>query len=331
MQPKLAEKTSLQRVKDFAVEFFLKPASAKPLAVLRIGLASVLLLQALSLVGSFYELYGPDGVVQRSVMIPDELADEPFLGPPSVRWVMDALSMVNIQVSDTQCTAALFLIYVSALCGLLLGWRTRLSAFVAWGTHYLLNGTADASIYGVDAFAHIFLFYCVWMPTGHMLSLDQKAGRVSGEPSSLARASVRMLQLHLCVIYFATGIHKAMGPDWWDGESIWRALNLREMVLFDFSWLAYVPAIAVALCWATLAVEIGYAFLVWPNKTRKWMALATVGLHAGIGLTMGLLSFSALMSVLTISAFLFSAEPQPAVALQPAKTRRGRKKVALAT
>lgn len=327
MNARLSFQRLRQRIGDFVEGFFLKPASAKPLAVLRIGIAAVLLFQALSLAGSFQELYGPNGIVQRSVDVPPELAGQPFLGPPSVRWVMDAGKMIGLELNDQDCTSAVYLLYVAALCGLLLGWRTPISACLTWGTHYLLNGSADTTIYGVDAFAHIFLFYCIWMPTGHAWSLDQRSGRATGEPTVLARVAVRVLQLHLCIVYFATGIHKAMGADWWDGTSIWRALNLREMVLFDFTWIAYLPGLAVLLGLGTLAIEVGYAFLVWPKKTRKWMVLATISLHLGIGLMMGLISFSALMIVFTTAAFLFSPEPQP----EPATVREDASRAASAT
>jgi len=312
-----SRKPLLQRLRDNALDVFTRPASAKPLAALRIGLAGVLLLQALALAGDFQQLYGPNGIVQRMDFVGDGETGELFRGRPSVQWVIDAIGLLNIQVSDADCTSAVYLVYVAALCGLLLGWRTPVFAFLTWGTHYLLGGSADETVYGVDTFAHIFLFYCIWMPTGHAWSVDRLTGRISEEPSLFARASLRVLQLHLCVIYLSSGIHKAVGADWWDGETVWRALNLREMTFFDFTWLADVPGIAVLLGLGTLAVEIGYAFLVWPQQTRKWMAWATIGLHLGIAVGMGLLSFSAVMIVFTASAFLVSPEPQPERLKQP--------------
>ena len=51
-----------------AREFVSNPACAKPLAALRMGLASVLILQALSLSGDLDLLYGEVGVVQWNVM-----------------------------------------------------------------------------------------------------------------------------------------------------------------------------------------------------------------------------------------------------------------------
>src|SRR5262249_39233752 len=149
------------------------------------------------------------------------------------------------------------------------GWRTRAAAALAWLTHTMLKTSGNANIYGVDEFAHIALFYCIWMPVGHALSLDLLAGRVSGAPTPGARLGVRVLQLHLCVVYVSSGIHKALGEQWWDGEAFWRSVMRPDFAQFEMGWLADVPGLAMAVCWGTLLLEVGYPLLVWPRWTRK--------------------------------------------------------------
>jgi hypothetical protein len=292
----------LDRLVTAFVTFVSAPASAKPLAVLRIGLAGLLLVQALALGGVVTELYGPRGIIPWSIV-----HDQAVQGMPRLSWVVDALASHGVS-ADT-CVRGVYLVYVGSLAGLLLGWHTRLSALVAWLTHLALMTSGNASIYGVDQFALIALFYCVCLPVGDALSADQTLGRVSGAPSPGARLGLRLLQLHMCVVYLSSGIEKASGEQWWNGEAIWRALLCPTSALFDFGWLAWAPWLAVVLCWGTLAVELGYAFLIWPRRTRKLMLLATVGMHAGIALSMGLVMFSAVMIVLNLAAFGFSPEP----------------------
>ena len=55
-------------------------------------------------------------------------------------------------------------------------------------------------------------------------------------------------------------------------------------------------------------VEIGYAFLIWPRRTRRAWAIAAIGLHLGVGLFMGLVFFSSVMILLTCSLFLIPDE-----------------------
>jgi hypothetical protein len=285
-----------------ATAFITAPASAHPLAWLRIGLAAVLLVQAWAVAGSALELYGSHAVVQWSVIAPLTRPDI-----PSVRWVEAALGPWG--VSEAACVRGVFLAYVAGLGCLLVGWHTRLAALLAWLTHLALCTSAEGSTYGVDQFAHIGLFYCLVMPVGHALSADCRLGRVAGGPSSAARLGLRVLQLHLCLIYLTSGIEKARGEQWWNGEAIWRAVMCPDAGPFDFSWLASAPWLAMLACWGTLLVEVGYAFLIWPGATRRAWALATIGLHAGIAVTLDLWSFSAVMVVLTTSAFLACPEP----------------------
>ncbi|MBA3315054.1 MAG: HTTM domain-containing protein [Planctomycetaceae bacterium] len=303
--PNLCISAALREVIARADRFFHEPASAAPLAAFRIGVASVLLVQALCLASDVAALYGPKANVRWDVMDPADgpTSIHPFA--PRVRMVATLLAPLNIAAE--LATQATFAGYAFALVALLFGWKTRPAAIVAWLTHLALNNAAAATIYGVDMFAHIALFYCVVLPVGAVLSID--ARRKPSEPTSGNRLALRVLQLHLCVVYLSSAIEKGLGVQWWNGEAVWRAVTLPGLSQVDMTWLATAPWIAVLAGWGTLAVEAGYAVLIWPTRTRTAMALATIGMHAGIGVVMGLTSFSALMIALTATAFLVPREP----------------------
>jgi hypothetical protein len=201
-----------------------------------------------------------------------------------------------------------FYAYVASLVCLLLGWHTRPAAVIAWLTQMAIKTTGVTAIYGVDEFAHIGLFYCVWMPVGCAWSLDLQAGRVSGEATPLARLALRVLQLHLCIVYFSSGIEKASGEQWWNGEAMWRAVMRPDLAMFDLSRLAQYPTLATFGCVSTLIVEIGYPFMIWNRWTRLPWAAATIGLHVGIAIFLGLWSFAAVMIVFNVAALVVPAE-----------------------
>src|SRR5260221_10754299 len=73
------------------VRFVSAPASPAPLAIFRIGVAAVLLFQALSLTQNLLDLYGARGVVQWQVM--DSPVQELM---PRLRSVTDALGRLGI-------------------------------------------------------------------------------------------------------------------------------------------------------------------------------------------------------------------------------------------
>jgi hypothetical protein len=288
-----------------ATDFLSAPASARPLAVLRIALAVVLLAQAAALARDLDDLCGPLGLMQWPI-------NEAMIGGtvPRVGWLADLLEPWGVSPHGALLGTAVA--YLVSLVALLLGWRARLAAGATWLTHLLLMKTGVSVTYGVDSLANIGLFYCLWMPVGRALSLDAWFGRCVDRPDGAARLSLRVLQVHLCLVYLTAGLAKANSAQWWNGEAIWRAVMREDFGQFDFSWLASVPLLAVAASLGTLAVEVGYAFCVWPRRTRRWTALATVGLHAGIAVALGLWSFSGVMIALNVAAFLVSAEPRAA-------------------
>lgn len=310
MNATLNTQTLTQRLTGRVRDFFLAPATPLPLAVFRIGVAAVLLLQALSLAGSVQELFGRNAIVQWAAIYQAGGGGMGFHpGVPGVNVL--AYYLAPYGVTPAQCVQGVFLLYVASLSCLLIGWRTRISAVVAWITHLSLCASGFMTIYGVDQFANIALFYLLWMPVGGALSLDRSAGRTSGEPGVTNRISLRVLQLHLCIAYVASGVHKASGEQWWNGEAIWRAVTLPELAQFDMTWLAMVPWLAMLLCWGTLLLEVGYPLILIP-RLRKPMAFGIISLHVGIATSMGLISFSALMGALTFSAFVIGGEPAPA-------------------
>jgi hypothetical protein len=113
----------------------------------------------------------------------------------------------------------------------------------------------------------------------------------------------RVLQVHLCLIYFFGGLAKCLGSGWWDGSNLWRALirppfNLiAPEMLIRLKYLFSVAGIVISL------LEISYPVFIWNRKTRGIWLVAICAMHVGIGLTMGMDLFAFIMIVLNIAAF----------------------------
>lgn len=78
----------------------------------------------------------------------------------------------------------------------------------------------------------------------------------------------------------------------------------------------WIPTISGCL---VLLVEVGYAFLIWPRRSRRLWVAATLALHVGIAVFMGLVVFGALMAVLTIAAFGVRADAAAPQRCPPAR------------
>lgn len=291
----------LQRATAAVACFFCRPAHPAPLGVFRLGVGLLALAQCAIIWPYALQLHGNYGFVQWAVL---EAGATTWL--PSVGKL--ALLLAPLGVPSPLTVYLVLSLYIVALVGMLCGWRARSWAIAAWGLHWLLVNAGYVSLYGVDTMLHVCLFYCVFMPVGACLSVGGAWRRIKGDqravaPSFAAGLSIRVLQLHLCLIYLNTSIAKLRGPQWWSGEAIWRALMQPQFAVFDMSWLAAVPWLAQAICWSVLLIETGYAIFIWPRRTRPWWVAATLALHLGIGVLMGLWLFALTMVLMTGSAF----------------------------
>jgi hypothetical protein len=290
------------------VDAWFRPVSARPLAGLRVGLPLLLLVHLVWLSNDILSLHGSRGI------IPWELTDllrDPWVpGLPTLARAFRPLG-INAHAAIILLLSA----YAGSLLSLALGFHARLSAFLAWGLHLSLVTSGFASFYGVDQLANTFLFYLFLFPSGRAWTFESPPASSSGQEATIPVGCLRVMQLHLCVIYLAAGLDKAMGRQWWNGEAIWQAVSQPAFSTFDLSGLASHSWIPMLAGWSTLAVEIGYAFLVWPRATRKAWCIATIGFHVGVGLFMGLVFFSGVMILLTGCLFLIPEEVvEPAVA-----------------
>jgi predicted DCC family thiol-disulfide oxidoreductase YuxK len=281
--------------------FFLQPASPRPLAALRIALALILLAQAWMLRHSVLDLFSNDGFIQGNLA---SALSSPNV--PKISWLVHVLAPMH--VSESALLFGVCGTYIVALILLGLGLFTPVATASCWLLHWTLMNTGESTNYGVDLYAHVFLFYLIWMPAGGALSLDSlRKGRL--EASSSARLGLRVLQLHLCISYFCSAIEKASGVQWWNGELLWRALSMPVYRQFDMSWIARWPLLSQTAGISSLVLEMGYCIFIWPKATRRFWVLGIVSLHLGIAVLLGLHLFGIIMALMTWMVFGVSAEP----------------------
>ena len=115
-------------------------------------------------------------------------------------------------------------------------------------------------------------------------------------PTISANLALRLIQLHLVVIYAMAGMGKLQGPSWWDGTATWKTMTAGEFVGGDFTPMANWPLAINLLTHATLALELLYPILIWIAIARPLVLAYAVAMHAGIALmSPGLTEFSLAM------------------------------------
>ena len=102
--------------------------------------------------------------------------------------------------------------------------------------------------FGLDQINAMLTLYLTIGGGGQALSLDRliavRLGGTTGTrpvPSAGANLGLRLINVHMCVIYFFAGVSKLQGESWWTGEAMWRAFANLEYQSIDMTWMAWHP------------------------------------------------------------------------------------------
>ncbi len=281
------------------------------LTILRIGLGLEVTLQTFWLRADWYYLFASNGPgLNTRVVVESFLASEsPFI--PRLGWLVQFGAALGLSEHVTLFSTWLTLLIAGIF--LLLGIVPRAAAITAWFLHLCTAKSGGLLGYGVDNFMTIGLFYLMLSPLPDRFALTHKLWNRRAADPRLFGFFRRILQCHLCLIYFFSGLAKSLGSGWWNGASVWRALIRPPFDLLSpelvASWHFFLPIVGISVCF----LEIGYPVFIWLRRTsRIWLALVCL-MHLGIGLAMGLHLFALNMIVLNLAAFApparFSKEP----------------------
>jgi hypothetical protein len=281
--------------------FLFPPETDRWLGLLRIGLGLQVLFYALSLRSDWNYLFAEPGEGLIGRALPEALlsTESPLI--PRLGWLVMLTARTGF--SESTALSIVWWVLLFAGCCLLIGFLSRASAILAWFVHLCAAESGGFVSYGVDNFLTIGLFYLMLSPLPDRYSLDQRWRKLPPKNPHLLGFFCRVLQVHLCLIYFFGGLAKCLGSGWWDGSNLWRALirppfNLiAPEMLIRLKYLFSVAGIVISL------LEISYPVFIWNRKTRGIWLVAICAMHVGIGLTMGMYLFAFIMVVLNIAAF----------------------------
>jgi uncharacterized membrane protein YphA (DoxX/SURF4 family) len=168
-------------------------------------------------------------------------------------------------------------------------------------------GRVPGALFGLDQINAMLAMYLVVGPCGDAYSMDRwlKRRRAGGampiEKRWTANLAIRLVQVHLCIIYLFAGTAKLTGAAWWDGTALWMALGNMEYQSLDMTWLADWPRLINLMTHVTVYWEIFYCALIWPRLTRPVMLALAVPLHMGIAICLGMVTFGLIMLVANLA------------------------------
>ena len=272
----------------------------RSLAALRIGLASVILIDLALRLPEIDLFYTDRGLLPRSIN-PTPLG----VFPLSVHGYGDG----------TAFELLLFGVAFGFAAMMLIGYRTRLSTAVSWWLLASLQFRNPEIGNGGDAWLRITMFWCMFAPLGARWSIDagrhlHSQHRQAGD-TALSMATVALL-LQPGLVYFFTAIQKwQSGTDWVpDGSAITLALQHEYWARPLGHWLLGFPDLLRVMTSCVVGLELIGPFLlfcpVFTAPIRALTLVAFVGLQMGLGPTLQL-GFFPWVSTLALLPFLPAA------------------------
>jgi hypothetical protein len=276
--------------------FWFEPTDPTPLGVMRILFGGLLLYTHIVWGLNLEGFFGPEG----------------WQGETLVRALQDGQSAwsfwwwipVSLHVA----------VHIACLLVLLLFWLgafTPVTSVLAYLITVSYATRAPLANYGLDQINGLAALYLAIGPSGSTLSIDRLRQRFRAareqialglepvvppvKPSARANLALRLIQVHLCVIYTFACLSKLQGDSWWNGTAIWQAVSNLEYQSRDLTWLAWYPWLVNLLTHATIAWEMTFWALVWRPILRPFVLLGGVAIHVGIGAFMGMWTFGLAM------------------------------------
>lgn len=289
---------SLRQLWNIWDEFWFTPTSPLPLCLYRIAFGFLCLITALLLAPDLFVWFGPNAIVSRDAI-------QSFQMTPR-------FSLLFLLPNENSSVVALYaLLIISSLC-LMIGLKTRLSAFVLFVCLLSFHHRNNLIFHSGDTLMRLISLIMIFSPAGEILSVDRflRKRRPGGSPADseikCSPWAQRLMQVQLAALYCQSFCGKMEGTTWLTGTAIYFCARLEEFsrfpvpYLFDHMWTIKL------LTWGTLAIEFSLFTLVWIREFRYFVLLAGILLHLGIEWSMNIPVFEYLM----IASYLTFVEPE---------------------
>lgn len=192
--------------------------------------------------------------------------------------------------------------FLLLLVVVLLGAGTRKIGWLAWILHMGFLQRNYSILFGADLMAGLALFFLAFTRCEEHLSVRKwwhdRHSSVFPErrdASVVSSAFARLWQIQWLTIYAYTGMEKLKGSTWWDGTALWTVLGNPQMVAADLGFLRNFHLAIAGLTFATVIFETYFpAAMLMPRLRKVWLGVGVL-FHSGIGILMGLWTFSLLM------------------------------------
>jgi hypothetical protein len=259
----------------------------RSLAVFRVALGLVMLVDVLSRWSDFGAFYSTSGILPASAVTAP---------PPQFR--------LFLLVESDAVTRGLFALMVLAALVLIAGFASRAAALGCWLLTVSMGCRNPMVLNFGDQLLSLLLLWGCLLPLGARWSVDARRRPQPEVGIHLSSAAVG-LQLQVVVLYLTAAMHKLRFSSWRDGVHLQWTLDRLDYVRPFGRWFGEtLPGLLPWLTWSVLAVQIVFGVLL--LLPYRWWRLRLLVLAAFAGLQLGMASmlYVGLFSVVSIVATL---------------------------
>jgi hypothetical protein len=213
---------------------------------------------------------------------------------------------------------ALFWVFLGSTILLTVGFLTRINSVIVFLCLTSIHQRNLFITHGGDTFLRLAGFFLVFAPAGAALSLDRllriwrgkmKRGTESGAPLRPQRPwAQRMIQIQLCLLYFAAFCTKVKSPVWLNGTALYYVYHLDSLRRFPVpAWFLH-PTMLKLESWSALALEFSLGVLLWVKDLRYILLALGLLFHLWLEYSLNI----ALFQWDVLSAYILFVDPADA-------------------
>lgn len=267
-----------------APKFFNKFFSfdGRSLALFRIALAVVILIDLITRAGDLAVFYTDAGLLPRTLLL--EQAVNPW--------------NISLYLFNGTYGYAILLFFINAMLALALlaGWRTRIVTFLLWLFMISLHVRNPLVTDSGDYLLRVLLFWSLFLPLNNRGSVDRALDpSLVDPPKNFLSAGTFAYSVQICLMYWFAAAFKTTNGQWQSGQAVFFALSMDAFATPLGAAVRQFPELCRLFTYGTIAFEWGGPFLLLMSGFSALFRMAVLaafwGLHAGFGLCLELAGF----------------------------------------
>jgi len=265
-------------------ERFLKGAS-----LARIGLGLIILYNYIIVYFQRNVLYGPNGI----------------LGDNSINY-----SLYNLFPSqwyfELLYHAGMFFAFL-----FIVGYKGRIVSIINYILTLSFIRQGFLMTDGGDNLMYLLLFYLLFADTTAYYSWDAAKKKQKNRSSFSYQLrnifhnfAIVACIIQVCILYFISGLYQVKGDMWSNGTALY---YIMQTDIFANPYLTSIAlsndTIMVLVTYASILIKLAFPFLIINKRTKYFAVISIVFFHLGIGIFMGLVTFSLTMIIAELLLF----------------------------